>query len=105
MELFAIIAGLVTVALVAESFILGRDTMPRALRELYLTGIPFLGLGIQPPAVSWGNMLSNAQGFLFRTNGIWLAVFPGLFIFLTVLFFNLLGDGLRDAMDPRSVRR
>jgi len=69
------------------------------------SGLSFLGLGIQPPAVSWGNMLSGAQGFLFRTNGIWLAVFPGLFIFLTVLFFNLMGDGLRDALDPRSVRK
>lgn len=69
------------------------------------SGLSFLGLGIQPPAVSWGNMLSGAQGFLFRTNGIWLAIFPGLFIFLTVLFFNLMGDGLRDALDPRSVRK
>jgi len=69
------------------------------------SGLSFLGLGIQPPAVSWGNMLSGAQGFLFRTNGIFIAVFPGLFIFLTVLCFNLLGDGLRDALDPRSVRK
>jgi len=69
------------------------------------SGLSFLGLGIQPPAVSWGNMLSGAQGFLFHTNGIYMAVFPGLFIFLTVLCFNLLGDGLRDALDPRSVRQ
>ncbi len=69
------------------------------------SGLSFLGLGIQQPAVSWGNMLSGAQGFLFRTNGIFIAVFPGLFIFLAVLCFNLLGDGLRDALDPRSIRR
>lgn len=68
------------------------------------SGLSFLGLGIQPPAVSWGNMLAGAQGLLFRTNGIYVALFPGFFIFLTVLCFNLLGDGLRDAMDPRSIR-
>ena len=68
------------------------------------SGLSFLGLGIQEPAVSWGNMLSGAQGFLFRTNGVYQAIFPGLFIFLTVLCFNLLGDGLRDAMDPRNIR-
>jgi len=68
------------------------------------SGLSFLGLGINPPAVSWGNMLSKAQGFFFFPNGIYTAFFPGLFIFLTVLCFNLLGDGLRDALDPRSVR-
>ncbi|MCX7843812.1 MAG: ABC transporter permease [Candidatus Bipolaricaulota bacterium] len=69
------------------------------------SGLSFLGLGIQPPAVSWGNMLSRAQEFLYYPNGIYLALFPGLFIFLTVLCFNFLGDGLRDALDPRLGRR
>ncbi len=69
------------------------------------SGLSFLGLGIQSPAVSWGNMLSRAQEFFFYPNGIFIAVFPGLFIFLTVLCFNLLGDGLRDALDPRSIRK
>jgi len=65
------------------------------------SGLSFLGLGIQPPAVSWGNMLSRAQEFFYYPNGIYIAVFPGLFIFLTVLCFNFVGDGLRDALDPR----
>jgi peptide/nickel transport system permease protein len=58
-----------------------------------------LGLGQQPPAPSWGSMLNTAQRFL--TQAPWMAVFPGLAIFLTVLAFNLFGDGLRDALDPR----
>jgi peptide/nickel transport system permease protein len=65
------------------------------------SGLSFLGLGIQPPAVSWGNMLSRAQEFFYYPNGIFIAFFPGLFIFLTVLCFNFVGDGLRDALDPR----
>jgi peptide/nickel transport system permease protein len=62
--------------------------------------LSFLGLGQQPPAPSWGSMLNTAQRFL--TQAPWMAVFPGLAIFLTVLAFNLLGDGLRDALDPKS---
>ncbi len=69
------------------------------------SGLSFLGLGIQPPAVSWGNMLSRAQEFLYYPNGLYIALFPGLFIFLTVLCFNFLGDGLRDALDPRFAHR
>ena len=65
------------------------------------SGLSFLGLGIQPPAVSWGNMLSRAQEFLYYPNGVYIAFFPGLFIFLTVLCANFVGDGLRDALDPR----
>jgi peptide/nickel transport system permease protein len=63
------------------------------------SGLSYLGLGIQPPTPSWGNMLQRAQEYLLKAS--WLAVFPGLFIFLTVLSFNFLGDGLRDALDPR----
>jgi peptide/nickel transport system permease protein len=62
--------------------------------------LSFLGLGQQPPAPSWGSMLNAAQRFL--TQAPWLAVFPGLAIFLAVLSFNLVGDGLRDALDPRA---
>ncbi len=62
-------------------------------------GLSFLGVGIQPPTPSWGNMLQNAQDFIWTTP--WLAVWPGAMIFLTVLCFNFLGDGLRDALDPR----
>ncbi len=63
--------------------------------------LSFLGLGIQPPTPSWGNLLSDAQ-----TNMVqdwWLAVFPGIMIVITVLCVNFLGDGLRDALDPKSV--
>jgi len=61
--------------------------------------LSFLGLGQQPPAPSWGSMLNTAQRFL--TNAPWMAVWPGLAIFLAVLSFNILGDGLRDALDPK----
>jgi peptide/nickel transport system permease protein len=61
--------------------------------------LSFLGLGQQPPAPSWGSMLNSAQRFL--TQAPWLAIFPGAAIFLAVLSFNLVGDGLRDALDPR----
>jgi peptide/nickel transport system permease protein len=66
------------------------------ITESYLS---FLGLGVQPPTPSWGNMLRDAIGFLDQAP--WLAWFPGLAIFFTVLGFNLLGDGLRDRLDPR----
>jgi peptide/nickel transport system permease protein len=62
--------------------------------------LSFLGLGQQPPAPSWGAMLNTAQRSL--TTAPWIAVWPGAMIFVTVLSFNLLGDGLRDALDPRS---
>lgn len=62
--------------------------------------LSFLGLGQQPPAPSWGSMLNTAQRSL--TTAPWIAVWPGAMIFVTVLSFNLLGDGLRDALDPRS---
>ena len=62
--------------------------------------LSYLGLGIQPPLASWGNMLQNAQGYLWRAPI--LAVWPGLFIAVTVLAFNLLGNALRDVLDPRA---
>ena len=61
--------------------------------------LSFLGLGQQPPTPSWGSMLNAAQRFLEQAP--WMALFPGAAIFLAVLAFNLLGDGLRDALDPR----
>ncbi|MBE3574523.1 MAG: ABC transporter permease [Firmicutes bacterium] len=66
------------------------------------SALSFLGVGIQPPTASWGNMLTNAQDYVW--NAPWLAVWPGLAIFLTVLAFNFVGDGLRDAFDPHSKR-
>ncbi|MFC3677406.1 ABC transporter permease [Ferrovibrio xuzhouensis] len=61
--------------------------------------LSFLGLGQQPPAPSWGSMLNTAKDFLEQAP--WMAVYPGISIFLVVLSFNLFGDGLRDALDPR----
>jgi peptide/nickel transport system permease protein len=61
--------------------------------------LSFLGLGQQPPAPSWGSMLNTAKNYV--DNAPWMAVWPGLSIFLLVLSFNLLGDGLRDALDPK----
>jgi len=65
--------------------------------------LSFLGLGVQPPLPSWGNMLSNAQELI--STAPHLAVWPGLMIFVTVIAFNFLGDGLQDALDPRAIRR
>jgi peptide/nickel transport system permease protein len=62
-------------------------------------GASFLGLGVQPPTASWGSMLYRAQNVL--TFAPWVAIFPGLLILITVLCINFLGDGLRDALDPR----
>lgn len=66
------------------------------LTESYIS---FLGYGVQPPLASWGNMLTNAQGYFDTVP--WLAVLPGLLVTLTVVGFNLIGDGLRDTLDPR----
>jgi ABC-type dipeptide/oligopeptide/nickel transport system permease subunit len=62
-------------------------------------GLSFLGLGVQPPTISWGSMLAEGQSYL--TTAQWVAVFPGLALVLAVLGVNLLGDGLRDVLDPR----
>jgi peptide/nickel transport system permease protein len=65
------------------------------------SGLSFLGFGIQPPTPSWGNLLSNAQDHF--TKYPWLAIFPGLMIFLSIISINYIGDGLRDAFDPYKV--
>ncbi|MCP4459214.1 MAG: ABC transporter permease, partial [Cytophagales bacterium] len=62
------------------------------------SGLSFLGFGIMPPTPSWGNMLNNAQEHLIEYP--WLAIFPGLMIFFTIISVNYIGDGLRDALDP-----
>ena len=67
---------------------------------LFESVLSFLGLGIQLPVASWGNMLSNAQDLIWTSPE--LATWPGLFIFVTVIAFNFLGDGLQDALDPRA---
>ncbi|MGB9440819.1 MAG: ABC transporter permease [Desulfobacterales bacterium] len=66
---------------------------------LFAAGLGFLGIGIQPPTPEWGSMLGSARSYLFHAPHV--ATFPGIAIFLAVLSFNLLGDGLRDALDPR----
>ena len=78
-------------------------TMSIGTLVLFESTLSFLGLGIQPPAASWGNMLTGAQELLQQAP--MLAVWPGLLIFLTVIAFNFVGDGLQDALDPRSERR
>jgi peptide/nickel transport system permease protein len=65
--------------------------------------LSFLGLGTQPPVPSWGGMLSNAREQLFTAP--WISIFPGVAIFITVLGLNLLGDGLRDILDPHTTRQ
>ncbi len=66
---------------------------------LFAAGLGFLGIGVQPPTPEWGSMLGSARSYLFLAPHV--ATFPGIAIFLAVLSFNLLGDGLRDALDPR----
>jgi peptide/nickel transport system permease protein len=80
--------------------LLVQATLSIAAAIIAEAALSFLGLGQQPPAPSWGSMLNAAQRFL--TTAPWMAIWPGLAIFLTVLSFNLVGDGLRDALDPRS---
>jgi len=79
--------------------LLVQTTLSIAAAIIAEAALSFLGLGQQPPAPSWGSMLNSAQRFL--TNAPWMAIWPGLAIFLTVLSFNLVGDGLRDALDPK----
>ncbi|MGH2521950.1 MAG: ABC transporter permease, partial [Anaerolineales bacterium] len=69
------------------------------LSEAYVS---FLGLGVQAPTASWGNMLESAYQYLEAAPWLWF--FPGMLILLTVLSVNYVGDGLRDALDPRSAR-
>jgi peptide/nickel transport system permease protein len=70
---------------------------------LFEAALSFLGLGIQPPTPSWGNMLHNAQEMV--QHAPMLAILPGLLILFTVISFNYIGDGVRDAVDPRAIRR
>jgi peptide/nickel transport system permease protein len=74
-------------------------TLAIAAAVIAEASLSFLGLGQQPPAPSWGSMLNTAKNFI--DNAPWMAIWPGLSIFLLVLSFNLLGDGLRDALDPK----
>ncbi len=97
---------------VPESHVLGRHVLPNCLPPVIVqstlqlgtailtaAGLGFLGLGVKPPTPEWGTMLGEGQTYLFSS--WYIATFPGAAIFLTVMAFNLLGDGLRDALDPR----
>ena len=77
------------------------STLEVAYAILEESGLSYLGFGIQPPTPSWGNLLSNAQEYLVKYP--WLAIFPGVMIFLSVISINYIGDGLRDAFDPYKV--
>ena len=79
-----------------------QGTIQFAVAVLAEAGLSYLGLGIQPPHASWGRMLNEAQTFM--SLNAWMAVFPGLAIAWAVLGVNLLGDGLRDTLDPKMVR-
>lgn len=92
--------------------ILLREVLPNCLSPLLVqasllmafaiiaeASLSFLGLGVQPPTPTWGQMVSDGSGYL--TSAPWISLFPGAAIFLTVLGFNLIGDGLRDTFDPR----
>ena len=78
-------------------------TIRVAFAVMLFATLSFLGLGQQPPAPSWGSMLNTAQRFIAQAP--WMAFWPGFAIFCAVLSFNLLGDGLRDALDPKIDRR
>ncbi len=79
--------------------ILVQMTVSLAMTILSVSGLSYLGMGIQPPAPEWGSMLSGSRAYL--TNASYMAIFPGLAIVLTILALNLVGDGLRDATDPK----
>jgi len=82
------------------SSIVVRATLGISSAVLDTSALGFLGLGVQPPAAEWGDMLGRARGFIFTAP--YTLIFPGVAITITVLAFNLLGDGLRDALDPKS---
>jgi len=82
------------------SIIVVRATLGISTAVLDTAALGFLGLGVQPPFAEWGDMLGRARGFIFTAP--YTLIFPGIAITITVLAFNLLGDGLRDALDPKS---
>lgn len=85
----------------ALSPIIVQSTLALGYAIMLESGLSFLGFGIQPPTPSWGNLLSNAQQHMTRHP--WLAIFPGLMIFVAVISINYIGDALRDALDPYKV--
>ena len=97
---------------VSTARVLLRHILPNAMAPVTITailgvggailtesGLSFLGLGVQPPQASWGNMLMDGKAYI--EDAPWLSLFPGLAILVTVLGYNLLGESLRDLLDPR----
>jgi len=95
-----------------DSRIIFRHILPNAISPVFVSAtfgvagailtessLSFLGFGVPPPTASWGEILKQSQSYV--TFAWWLVVFPGMAVFVTVVGFNLVGDGLRDAMDPR----
>lgn len=80
------------------------STLIIPINIVFEASLSFLGVGVEPPAASWGEMLSSAVGYVSFGEAWWYMFFPGLALFITVLGFNLLGDGLRDALDPKTAR-
>lgn len=78
-------------------------TLEIGLMILFEASLSFIGLGVQPPNPSWGNMLSAGRQYV--STAWWLATFPGLAIFLIVLSINMIGDAVRDRLDPKNQRR
>lgn len=83
--------------------IIVRATLGISMAILDVAALGFLGLGVQPPLAEWGDMLGRGRGDIFRAP--WLMTFPGVAIMLTVLAFNLLGNGIRDGLDPKTRKR
>jgi peptide/nickel transport system permease protein len=82
--------------------IIVNSTLILAYSIITESGLSYLGFGVQPPTPTWGNMLNRAQIYVYVAP--WLGIFPGLMIFLTVISINFIGDGLRDALDPFTIR-
>ena len=87
----------------AASPIIVAATLGVAASIITESGLSYLGFGVQPPTPTWGNLLQNAQAQM--TYAPWTAIFPGLMIFMAVIAINYIGDGLRDALDPRHVSK
>jgi peptide/nickel transport system permease protein len=85
------------------SFVIGAATITIPGYILGEVVLSFIGLGVQEPAASWGNMLAQARSIRVLTSFHWMLIVPGIAIFVTVLAFNFFGDGLRDALDPRRI--
>src|SRR2546422_790961 len=95
-----VISGFVGVTLVQISLVIGTFSMASAI--IAEASLSFLGLGVPPEIPTWGTMLADSRSYI--STAWWLALFPGLCIFLTVLGINLLGDAIRDLLDPRLKR-